>query len=57
MPLTDEIRHLALERRSAGEIAAVAREQGMRTMRQDGIDKVRGGVTSLVEVGRVTSAG
>jgi type IV pilus assembly protein PilB len=57
MPLTDEIRHLALERRSAGEIGAVAREQGMRTMRQDGIDKVRQGMTSLVEVGRVTSAG
>ncbi len=56
MPLTDEIRALALERRGAGAIAAVAREQGMRTMRQDGIDKIRQGVTSLVEVGRVTSA-
>jgi type IV pilus assembly protein PilB len=56
MPLTEEIRALALERRGAGAIAAVAREQGMRTMREDGIDKVRQGLTSLVEVGRVTSA-
>jgi type IV pilus assembly protein PilB len=56
MPLTDEIRHLALERRSAGEIAAVARQQGMHTMREDGIQKVRQGVTCLIEVGRVTSA-
>ncbi len=56
MPLTDEIRALALERRGAGAISAVAREQGMRTMREDGIDKVRQGITSLVEVGRVTSA-
>jgi type IV pilus assembly protein PilB len=56
MPLTEEIRALALERRGAGAIAAVAREQGMRTMREDGIEKVRQGLTSLVEVGRVTSA-
>jgi type II secretory ATPase GspE/PulE/Tfp pilus assembly ATPase PilB-like protein len=28
----------------------------MRTMREDGIEKVRQGLTSLVEVGRVTSA-
>jgi type IV pilus assembly protein PilB len=56
MPLTEDIRALALERRGAGAIAAVAREQGMRTMRADGIEKVRQGLTSLVEVGRVTSA-
>jgi type IV pilus assembly protein PilB len=56
MPLSEEIRALALERRGAGAITAVAREQGMRTMREDGIDKVRQGITSLVEVGRVTSA-
>jgi type II secretory ATPase GspE/PulE/Tfp pilus assembly ATPase PilB-like protein len=28
---------------------------GMRTMRDDGIEKVKQGLTSLVEVGRVTS--
>jgi type IV pilus assembly protein PilB len=56
MPLSEEIRHLALERKGAGAIAAVAREQGMHTMREDGIAKVRQGITSLVEVGRVTSA-
>jgi type II secretory ATPase GspE/PulE/Tfp pilus assembly ATPase PilB-like protein len=28
----------------------------MRSMREDGFDKVRKGVTSLAEVGRVTAA-
>jgi type IV pilus assembly protein PilB len=56
MPLTEEIRSLALARRGAGAIGAVAIEQGMRTIRQDGIEKVRQGLTSLVEVSRVTAA-
>jgi type IV pilus assembly protein PilB len=47
---------LALARRGAGAIGAVAIEQGMRTIRQDGIEKVRQGLTSLVEVSRVTAA-
>jgi len=56
MTISEEIRTLALARRGVSEIAAVAMEQGMRTMREDGIEKVRQGLTSLVEVGRVTTA-
>ncbi len=56
MPVTEEIRRLVLERRGADEIAAAAARVGMRSMREDGIEKVRQGLTSLVEVGRVTSA-
>jgi type IV pilus assembly protein PilB len=54
MPVSDEIRSLLLDRRPVDEIAAAATRGGMLTMRADGIDKVRAGQTSLVEVSRVT---
>ena len=54
MTVTEEIRALILERASAGAIEALAIEQGMRTLRDDGIAKVRSGETSLAEVARVT---
>jgi type II secretory ATPase GspE/PulE/Tfp pilus assembly ATPase PilB-like protein len=37
------------------EIEAVAREEGMLTLREDGVLKVRAGLTSLEEVIRVTA--
>jgi type IV pilus assembly protein PilB len=37
------------------EVAAVAREEGMFTLREDGLAKVRSGLTSLEEVIRVTA--
>ena len=55
MPLNDEIRAMVIERRSVSEIAASAARTGMRTMRDDGIEKVRRGLTSLAEVARVTN--
>jgi type IV pilus assembly protein PilB len=54
MPITEEIRALVLQRRSAGEITAVAMRQGMRRLREDGIEKVKRGLTSMTEVSRVT---
>ena len=57
MPVTEEIRTLAIERASADRVAAVAVRSGMRRLREDGLDKVRHGVTSIAEVARVTSAG
>jgi type IV pilus assembly protein PilB len=57
MPVTEEIRTLAIERASADRVAAVAVRNGMRRLRDDGLDKVRHGVTSIAEVSRVTSAG
>ena len=56
MPVTETIRTLLLERRGVDEIAATAARLGMTSMREDGIEKVRQGVTSLVEVARVTTA-
>jgi type IV pilus assembly protein PilB len=55
MPVSDEIRALVLDRRGPAEIAAVAAEQGMQSMRDDGLRKVCEGITSLVEVARVTT--
>jgi type IV pilus assembly protein PilB len=56
MPMSEEIRSLALERRGTDEIQAVAVAQGMRTMREDGIDKVKQGITTLAEIARVNSS-
>jgi type IV pilus assembly protein PilB len=54
MELSDEIRSMAIERRPADEIRTVACEQGMRLLREDGLDKVKLGATSIEEVARVT---
>ncbi|TMK39306.1 MAG: type II secretion system protein GspE [Actinobacteria bacterium] len=54
MEISPEIRDLALERRSADEIAQVAVRQGMRRMAEDGLDKVKQGRTSISEIARVT---
>jgi type IV pilus assembly protein PilB len=53
MTVSEEIRKLALARASGPEIAEVAVRQGMRTLRDDGIEKVRQGLTSIAEVIRV----
>jgi type IV pilus assembly protein PilB len=57
MTVSEEIRELAIERASADRIAAVAVKQGMRGLREDGLEKVRQGRTSIAEVARVTSSG
>jgi type IV pilus assembly protein PilB len=56
MTLTEELRSLAVERKSADEIARVAVAQGMRRLREDGLAKVRAGETSMAEVARVTGS-
>jgi type IV pilus assembly protein PilB len=57
MSVTDEIRKLALARAPAPEISEVAVRQGMRLLRDDGLEKVRLGMTSIAEVTRVTGSG
>jgi type IV pilus assembly protein PilB len=57
MPITDQLRRLILEKASADELRECARRDGMRTLREDGLDKVRRGMTSLGEVLRVLGAG
>jgi type IV pilus assembly protein PilB len=53
MTMTDSLRRLILDRASHDELRAKAREEGMRTLREDGLDKVRRGITSIPEVLRV----
>jgi type IV pilus assembly protein PilB len=53
MSVTEEVERLTVGRASAMEIQRVAVEQGMKTLRLDGMDKVLAGVTSLEEILRV----
>jgi type IV pilus assembly protein PilB len=57
MTITDEIRRLAIERAPADRIAEVAMRDGMRRLRDDGLEKVKQGRTSIAEVSRVTGTG
>ena len=50
MVLNDEIRHAIMERASAPQILAVARQHGLRLLREDGWIKVRQGITTPDEV-------
>jgi len=52
--MSEEIRSLTLQRASADQIGAVAAREGMRRLREDGLDKVKSGLTSMAEVARVT---
>jgi general secretion pathway protein E/type IV pilus assembly protein PilB len=54
MPVTDEVRSLILGRASSGEVRRVAREAGMRSLREDGLRLVGEGRTTIEEVLRVT---
>jgi type IV pilus assembly protein PilB len=53
MPITEGIERLTIERVSSDQIRNVAIEQGMTTLRQDGLEKARMGSTSVEEVLRV----
>ncbi|HXA55030.1 MAG TPA: ATPase, T2SS/T4P/T4SS family [Solirubrobacteraceae bacterium] len=56
MTVTEEIRTLVLQHGSVDDIAATAASQGMRRLRDDGIEKVRAGLTSVEEVERMTTS-
>ena len=53
MPVSPVIRDLTLENASSDRIAAVARAEGMRTLREDAFAKVCEGLTAIDEVMRV----
>jgi len=55
MSMSERLKELTIERAAEPEIAAVAEEEGMLTLREDGVSKVRTGATSLEEVLRVTA--
>jgi len=53
MIVSEAIRRLTVERKSADEIGRVAAAEGMKSLREDGIDKVLLGMTSVEEIARV----
>ena len=57
MHISPEIQTLALERRAAEEIRDLAVHQGMRRLRDDGLEKVHQGRTSIAEIARVIGTG
>jgi type IV pilus assembly protein PilB len=56
MSVSEEIRTLILEHGSVDAIATVAVEQGMCRLRDDGLVKIREGLTSIAEIERMTSS-
>lgn len=57
MLMNDEVRQLTIARADASRLRRAAVENGMLTLRQDGFEKVRLGMTSMGEVLRVTQEG
>lgn len=53
MLMSANIEMLCIERRSSDEIKAAAMREGMKTLRDDGLEKVKQGITSLEEMLRV----
>jgi type IV pilus assembly protein PilB len=54
MPMSDTLRAMTIERQSGDALRRQAIEEGLRLVRDDGLEKVRLGVTSITEVARVT---
>ncbi len=53
MLMSEEIERLTVERASSDAIRVVAIEQGMKTLREDGLRKAVAGLTSIEEIARV----
>jgi type IV pilus assembly protein PilB len=54
LDLTDRIREMIVDRRPTSEVKRVAREEGMTTLRESGLEKIRAGITTVKEINKVT---
>jgi type IV pilus assembly protein PilB len=54
LDLSDHIREMILDRRPNSEIKRVAREEGMRFLRECAVDRAMRGLTTLREINKVT---
>ena len=54
--MDDTVRSNVMQRADAATLREVSTARGMATIRDDGAEKVRRGVTSVAEVLRVTAA-
>jgi len=57
MPISGTLREAINRRASSDELTAIASREGMRTMREDGLEKARAGLTTVAEVMRVAYSG
>ena len=55
MPITDDMRQVVMRNGTVLDIAAQAKKEGMRNLRQSGLLKVKQGLTSLEEIEAVTN--
>jgi type IV pilus assembly protein PilB len=55
MKMSERIKEMTVSGAPEAEIGTAAREEGMLTLREDGVAKVRSGMTSLEEILRVTA--
>jgi general secretion pathway protein E len=55
MPISSKIRKLIIAQAEAPEIVRVAREEGLRSLRESAIEKLVRGVSTVTEILRVTS--
>jgi type IV pilus assembly protein PilB len=56
MPITSRLRDLVLERASANAIKKAAIEEGMLTLRRDGLEKLKRGMTTVEEILKESAA-
>jgi type IV pilus assembly protein PilB len=54
LDMTDRIRELILAKKPSSEISRAAREEGMTTLRESAVERVRDGITTLREINKVT---
>jgi type IV pilus assembly protein PilB len=54
LDLSDRLRQMILERRSAAELKHAAQDEGMTLLRENALERVFAGVTTLKEVNKVT---
>ena len=54
LDLTDRIREMIVDRRPTSEVKRIAREEGMATLRESGLAKVKAGISTIKEINKVT---
>jgi type IV pilus assembly protein PilB len=54
MRMSETIERMLVENASAEDMLVVAKKEGLKTLREDGLDKVRIGLTTIEEIIRVT---
>lgn len=56
MPISPTLRAMILKGATSDEVARQAKEEGMKTLRDDGIEKIKKGITTIEELMRETAS-